>query len=62
VVGGYHAISPFGGSSGFAAFCIASPHSTTTRVFSAPTYGARGARDLRLRVFDGQQNVIYSVP
>jgi hypothetical protein len=62
VVGGYHAENPFGGSSGFAAFCLATPHSISARVFGAPTYGASGARDLRLRLLDSNQEVIYSVP
>lgn len=52
VVGGYHAAPLFGGSSGFAAFCLGSAHSSTARVLSAPTYGSSGARDLRLRLQD----------
>jgi hypothetical protein len=52
VVGGYHAPALFGGSSGFAAFCLASAHTATAQVFAAPSYGSTGARDLRLRVQD----------
>jgi hypothetical protein len=62
VVGGYHADNPFGGVSGFAAFCLATPHSTSAQVFGAPTYGGSGARDLRLQLLDSTQQVIYSVP
>jgi hypothetical protein len=62
VVGGYHAPNPFAGSSGFAAFCLATPHSVSVKVLSAPTYGVTGARDLRLRLRNGAQEVIYSVP
>lgn len=62
VVGGYHADNPFGGVSGFAAFCLATPHSTSAQVFGAPTYGGSGARDLRLQLLDSAQQVIYSVP
>lgn len=62
VVGGYHAANPFGGSSGFAAFCIATPHSTSIKVFSAPSYGPAGARDLRLLLTDSQDDVLIAVP
>ncbi len=62
VVGGYHAENPFGGVSGFAAFCLATPHSISAQVFGAPTYGGSGARDLRLQVLDAGEQVIYSVP
>ena len=62
VVGGYHATHPFGGVSGFAAFCLATPHSTSVRVLSQPSYGPAGARDLRLRLQDAQQSVVVSVP
>jgi photosystem II stability/assembly factor-like uncharacterized protein len=63
VVGGYHGENPFGDTTGFAAFCLATPHTISAKVFGAPTYGAtRGARDLRLRVLDANQQVIYSVP
>lgn len=62
VVGGYHATHPFGGVSGFAAFCLATPHSTSIRVLSQPSYGATGARDLRLRLQDAQQQSIVVVP
>ena len=62
VVGGYHAQHPFNGVSGFAGFCISTPHTTSIRVFSAPSYGPAGARDLRLRVIDGPGNVIHQVP
>lgn len=62
VVGGYHGENPFGGSSGFAAFCLATPHSVSAKVFSAPTYGSSGARDLRLQLFDANQQLLYRVP
>ncbi|MCB1608939.1 MAG: hypothetical protein KDI71_18400, partial [Xanthomonadales bacterium] len=62
VVGGYHAINPAGGVSGFAGFCISTPHSTSIRVLSAPTYGASGARDLRLRLLDQNGDAVFSVP
>ncbi|MGE4072844.1 MAG: hypothetical protein AB7E72_16880 [Lysobacterales bacterium] len=62
VVGGYHATHPFGDASGFAAFCIATAHTATVRTFSEPEYGARGARDLRLRLFDYQRNEILVKP
>lgn len=62
VVGGYHATHPFGGVSGFGAFCLSTPHSASVRVLSAPTYGASGARDLRLRVLDAAQAEVVSVP
>jgi hypothetical protein len=62
VVGGYHATHPFGGVSGFAAFCLATPHSTSIRVLSQPSYGASGAKDLRLRVQDAQQRDLVVVP
>jgi hypothetical protein len=62
VVGGYHGENPFGTTTGFAAFCLATPHTISAKVLSAPNYGARGARDLRLRVLDANQQVIHSVP
>jgi hypothetical protein len=62
VVGGYHAAHPFGGVSGFAAFCLATPHSTSIRVLSRPTYGPSGAQDLRLRIQDAQQRDLLVVP
>ena len=62
VVGGYHATHPFGGVSGFAAFCLATPHSTSVRVLSQPSYGAAGAKDLRLRIQDAQQRNVIVVP
>jgi photosystem II stability/assembly factor-like uncharacterized protein len=62
VVGGYHGENPFGGSSGFAAFCLATPHSISAQVFGAPTYGASGARDLRLQLLNSASQVLYSVP
>jgi hypothetical protein len=63
VVGGYHGENPFGDTSGFAAFCLATPHTISAKVFGAPTYGeTRGARDLRLQVLDANQQVIHSVP
>jgi serine protease len=62
VVGGYHATHPFGGVSGFGAFCLPTPHSASVRVLSAPTYGAGGARDLRLRILDAAQAEVVAVP
>ena len=62
VVGGYHATHPFGGVSGFAAFCLASPHATTIRVLSRPSYGPAGAQDLRLKLRDAQQRELVVVP
>jgi hypothetical protein len=62
VVGGYHAAHPFGGVSGFAAFCLATPHSTSIRVLSQPSYGPTGAKDLRLRIQDAQQRDLVVVP
>jgi Tol biopolymer transport system component len=62
IVGGYHATHPFGGVSGFAAFCLATPHTTSVRVVSAPTYGPAGAGDLRLRMQDAQQRDVVVVP
>ena len=59
VVGGYHAAPLFGGSSGFAAFCLGSAHSSTASVFAAPTYGSSGARDLRLRLQDYLRRDVY---
>jgi hypothetical protein len=62
VVGGYHASNPFGGSSGFAAFCLATPHTVSASVLSAPSYGESGARDLRLSLLDADRNEIAASP
>jgi hypothetical protein len=62
VVGGYHAPHPFAGVSGFAGFCLATPHSTSVRVLSQPSYGATGARDLRLQINDAQSRPVAKVP
>jgi hypothetical protein len=62
VVGGYHNWHPFGGVSGFAAFCLATPHTASMRVLSAPSYGPTGARDLRLQILDAQQAVVVTHP
>lgn len=62
VVGGYHAAHPFGGVSGFAAFCIGTPHSSSVKVLSQPTYGPTGAKDLRLRMLDANQNTLVTLP
>lgn len=62
VVGGYHAEHPLGGVSGFAGFCLGTSHSSSLRVLGAPSYGASGAGDLRLRLLDAQQSVLSSVP
>ena len=62
VVGGYHNVHPFGGVSGFVGFCLGTQHSTSIRLLSQPSYGAAGARDLRLRVLDAQQRELAIVP
>jgi subtilisin family serine protease len=62
VVGGYHATHPFAGVSGFAGFCLATPHSTSVRVLSQPSYGATGASDLRLQINDAQSRPVAKVP
>jgi subtilisin family serine protease len=62
VVGGYHAAHPFGGVSGFAGFCLATPHSTSVRVLSQPSYGATGARDLKLEIKDAQARPVAQIP
>ena len=62
VVGGYHATHPFGGVSGFAGFCLATPHSTSVRVLSQPSYGPTGARDLRLMINDAQSRPVARMP
>lgn len=62
VIGGYHGVHPFGGVSGFAAFCIAQSYSTSIRTLSAPSYGSIGARDLRMRLINDQQQTLISVP
>ena len=62
VVGGYHAPHPFGSVSGFAAFCLATPHSASVRLLSRPSYGPAGAQDLRLRVIDTQAREVVVVP
>jgi len=62
VVGGYHATHPFGGVSGFAGFCLFTQHTASMRVLSAPTYGDTGARDLRLRVLDANQDAVITHP
>lgn len=62
VVGGYHAAHPFGGVSGFAAFCLATPHSTSIRVLGRPSYGSTGAQDLTLKLMDAQRRELIGVP
>lgn len=62
VVGGYHAAHPFGGVSGFASFCLGSQHVSSARLYSAPTYGTTGARDLRLRLIDHANRELIRVP
>ena len=62
VVGGYHAPHPFGGVSGFAGFCLATPHTLSAKVFSAPSYGAAGAADLQIRLRDHRRNMLESAP
>jgi parallel beta-helix repeat protein len=62
VVGGYHAAPPFGDNSGFASFCLGSAHAATAHVLSAPTYGATGAHDLRLRILDHLRREVIVVP
>ncbi len=61
VVGGHHA-SVAGLISGFASFCLAQPHSITLRTLSAPSYGPVGARDLRLRLRDGEGRTLLLLP
>ena len=62
VVGGYHAAHPFGGVSGFAGFCLGTQHNALIRVYSAPTYGATGARDLRLKLLDYLSQPVLVLP
>ncbi|MBL8245845.1 MAG: hypothetical protein JNL89_16740, partial [Rhodanobacteraceae bacterium] len=62
VVGGYHAPHPFDGVSGFAAFCLATPHSASVRLLSQPSYGPAGARDLRLRMLDTRSREVLILP
>lgn len=62
VVGGYHAVHPLDDVSGFAAFCLGSAHSASISTYAAPAYGSRGARDLRLRLFDYQRREIARAP
>jgi Tol biopolymer transport system component len=62
VVGGYHSAAPGNAASGFAGFCLATPHTTSVRVLSRPSYGEPGARDLRLRLLDGQFRSIGVMP
>ena len=59
VVGGYHAPALFGGSSGFAAFCLASADRASAQVYAAPSYGSTGAHDLRLRLQDYLRRDVY---
>ena len=53
---------PPSGVSGFAGFCLATPHSTSIHVLSQPSYGPSGAKDLRLRLQDAQQRELIAVP
>jgi hypothetical protein len=62
VVGGYHAPQPYNEVSGFAAFCISTPHTVSVRSYAAPEYGNRGARDLRVKLYDHQRREILSLP
>ncbi len=62
VVGGYHSAAPGNGASGFAGFCLATPHTVSVRVLSRPSYGEQGAGDLRLRLLDGQLRSIGVMP
>ncbi|MGE4073296.1 MAG: hypothetical protein AB7E72_19165 [Lysobacterales bacterium] len=62
VVGGYHAAHPDNDVSGFAAFCLATPHAATVRTLSTPSYGIGAARDLRLQLLDYQRQPILVVP
>ncbi len=55
VVGGYHGEPRADSVSGFAAFCLATPHSVSARVLSAPSYGPLGAEDLRLRIHEAAE-------
>jgi|GEM_PF-2430869 len=58
VVGGYHAAHPFGGSSGYAAFCLGVQTNMSAKVNSRPTYGATGARDLRIILLNHLRNEV----
>ncbi len=62
VVGGHHAAHPYGGVSGFLGLCVETPHTSTVRLLSQPSYGIAGARDLRLRVRDARQRELAVVP
>ena len=62
VVGGYHASNPFDGVSGFAGICLDAPHNASVQVYSAPTFGESGARDLQLRVIDSERRPIFTQP
>ncbi len=62
IVGGYHAAPPFGDNSGFAAFCLGTPHAASASLLSAPTYGITGARDLRLRLLDHARRTVLTTP
>jgi trimeric autotransporter adhesin len=62
VVGGYHAAHPEEDVSGFAAFCLATPHSATVRSLSAPSYGIGAARDLRVQLLDDRRRPILVLP
>lgn len=62
VVGGYHSAAPGIGVSGFAGFCLATPHTTSVRVLARPSYGDQGAQDLRLRLLDEQSRAIAVLP
>jgi hypothetical protein len=62
VFGGYHSAAPGNGAPGFAGFCPATPHTLSVQVLSRPCYGEQGARDLRLRLLDGQLQSIGVMP
>lgn len=62
VVGGYHSAPPFGDNSGFASFCLGAAHSASARLYSMPSFGATGARDLRLRLLDHLGRTVAVAP
>lgn len=62
VVGGYHSAPPFGDNSGFASFCLGTAHSASARLYSTPSFGPTGARDLRLRLLDYLGRLVVALP
>jgi subtilisin family serine protease len=60
VFGGYHDANVQ--STGFAGFCIAQPFDVSVEVFSAPTYGASGAKDMAFTLASGSGRVYLARP